>query len=69
MRFRTFQLLEVPRIFILLALITAALSFLIIGVGAQQPVDSRPRQTATATATPTPTPIPQTGPGRRRRRF
>jgi Ca-activated chloride channel family protein len=63
MRFRTFQLLEVPRIFILLALITAALSFLIIGVGAQQPVDSRPRQTATATATPTP--IPQTGPGRR----
>lgn len=29
----------------------------------QQPVDSRPRQTATATATPTP--VPQTGPGRR----
>jgi Ca-activated chloride channel homolog len=64
MRIRTFRLLGARRgIFALFALITAALSFLIIGVGAQQPVDTRPRQTATAT--PTPTPIPQTGPGRR----
>jgi Ca-activated chloride channel family protein len=48
--------------FVLLVGITAALSFLIAGAGsAQQPVDSRPRQTAT----PTPTPVPQTGPGRR----
>jgi Ca-activated chloride channel family protein len=48
--------------FVLFVGITAALSFLIVGAGsAQQPVDSRPRQTAT----PTPTPIPQTGPGRR----
>jgi Ca-activated chloride channel family protein len=48
--------------FVLFVGITAALSFLIVGAGsAQQPADSRPRQTAT----PTPTPIPQTGPGRR----
>jgi Ca-activated chloride channel family protein len=46
--------------FVLFVGITAALSFLIAGAGsAQQPADSRPRQTAT------PTPIPQTGPGRR----
>ena len=50
--------------------ITAALSFLMAGAGsAQQPVDSRPRQTGIVTATPTPqqpspTPV-QTGPGRR----
>jgi len=53
---------------VLLACITAALSLLIVGAPqpkAQQPVDSRPRQTTTATATPTPTPVPQTGPGRR----
>jgi Ca-activated chloride channel family protein len=42
--------------------IFAALSFVIVGAGsAQQPVDSRPRQTGAAT----PTPTPQTGPGRR----
>ena len=50
--------------------ITAGLSFLMTGAGsAQQPLDSRPRQTGIATATPTPasqpTPVPQTGPGRR----
>ncbi len=50
--------------------ITAALSFLISVAGsAQQPVDSRPRQTGIAAPTPTPTspptPVPQTGPGRR----
>jgi Ca-activated chloride channel family protein len=56
--------------------VATALSFLIVGVGtAQQPVDSRPRQTGVVTATPTPTqtakpaptptPVPQTGPGRR----
>jgi len=62
-------------VFVLLACITAALSTLIAGAhqpahqpnaqqaNTQQPVDSRPRQTATATATPTP--VPQTGPGRR----
>jgi Ca-activated chloride channel family protein len=48
---------------VLLIGITAALSFVIVGQsGAQQPTDSRPRQTG---ATATPTPIPQTGPGRR----
>lgn len=49
---------------VLLIGMVAALSFVIVGAGsAQQPVDSRPRQTGAATATPTP--IPQTGPGRR----
>jgi hypothetical protein len=69
MRFRIFQLSGSRRgIFTLFALMIAALSFLIVGAtqpNAQQPIDSRPRQTATATATPTPTPLPQTGPGRR----
>lgn len=52
--------------FVLLVGITVALSFLIAGAGsAQQPVDSRPRQTVTGTPTPTPMPIPQTAPGRR----
>lgn len=61
MRSRTFDLPRARRgMFVLFVGITAALSFLIVGAGsAQQPVDSRPRQTAT------PTPIPQTGPGRR----
>jgi len=47
---------------------TAVLSVLIVGAGsAQQPIDSRPRQTGNTVATPmpTPTPVPQTGPGRR----
>ena len=73
MRFRTFQLIVTRRgTFVLFALITAALSFLIIGAPqpkAQQPnsqqPDSRPRQTTSATATPTPTPLPPAGPGRR----
>lgn len=75
MRSRTFHLPPARRsLFVLFVGITAALSFLIVGAGsAQQPVDSRPRQTGMATATPTPqqvsqptpTPIPQTGPGRR----
>lgn len=69
MRFRTFHLSVTRRgVFALFACVTAALSTLIVGAHqpkAQQPVDSRPRQTATATATPTPTPVPQTGPGRR----
>lgn len=69
MRFRTFHLSATLRgVFALFACITAALSTLIVGArqpNAQQPVDSRPRQTVTATATPTPTPVPQTGPGRR----
>lgn len=54
--------------FALIAGITAVLSLLIVGAPqpkAQQPVDSRPRQTGTVKATPTPTPVPQTGPGRR----
>ena len=69
MRFRTFQLLGARSgIFALFAFVIAALSFLIVGAqqpNSQQPIDSRPRQTATATATPTPSPLPQTGPGRR----
>src|SRR5258706_9725181 len=69
MRFRIFNLLTPRRsVFLFLIGVTAALSFLIVGAGsAQQPVDSRPRQTGTTTATPqpTPTPVPQTGPGRR----
>ena len=69
MRFRTFHLSGTRRgVFALCGCITAALSTLIAGAqqsNNQQPVDSRPRQTATATATPTPTPVPQTGPGRR----
>ena len=73
MRSRTFHLPPSRRgMFILFVGITAALSCLIVGAGsAQQPVDSRPRQTGTATPTPqqisqpTPTPLPQTGPGRR----
>ncbi len=54
--------------FALIAGITAVLSLLIVGAPqpkAQQPVDSRPRQTASVPATPTPTPVPPTGPGRR----
>jgi Ca-activated chloride channel family protein len=66
MTLRTFNLSGARRgVFALIAGITAVLSLLIVGVGAQQPIDSRPRQTGTATATPTPTPVPQTGPGRR----
>ena len=75
MRLRTFTLLAERRGLLgLLIGITVALSFLIAGArGAQQPVDSRPRQTGIASATPTPpqtsqptpTPIPKTGPGRR----
>jgi len=63
MRSRTFHLPPARRgLFVLFVSLTAALCLLIVGAGiAQQPVDSRPRQTAT----PTPTPIPQTGPGRR----
>jgi Ca-activated chloride channel family protein len=69
MRLSTFNLLPARRsLFALLIGVTAALSFLIVGASrAQQPVDTRPRQTGNATATPqpTPTPVPQTGPGRR----
>src|SRR5712671_1904983 len=69
MRSRIFNLLTARRsVFLFLIGVTAAFSFLIVGAGsAQQPVDSRPRQTGTTTATPqpTPTPVPQTGPGRR----
>ena len=66
MTFRTFNLSGTRRgMFALIAGITAVLSLLIVGVGAQQPVDSRPRQTGAAQATPTPTPVPQTSPGRR----
>ncbi len=70
MRFRTFNFLPARcRPLGLLIGLAAALSFLIVGASrAQQPVDSRPRQTGTATPTPqqpTPTPVPQTGPGRR----
>jgi len=69
MRFHNLHLSGSRRgVFALLACITAALSTLIVGAqqpNAQQPVDSRARQTATATATSTPTPAPQTGPGRR----
>jgi Ca-activated chloride channel family protein len=65
MRLRTFNFLRARRSLPFLFLgITAMLSCLIVGAGsAQQPVDSRPRQTGTVT--PTPTPVPQTGPGRR----
>lgn len=66
MIFRTFNLSGARRgVFALVAGITAVLTLLIVGVGAQQPVDSRPRQTGAAPAMPTPTPVPQTGPGRR----
>src|SRR5258706_5190895 len=71
MKFRTFNLLPARRRMLVLLIGTAAaLSFLIAGAGsAQQPVDSRPRQTGIAAPTPTPTsqptPVPQTGPGRR----
>jgi Ca-activated chloride channel homolog len=69
MKLRTFNLLPARRnVFVLLIGFTAGLSFLIVGASsAQQPVDSRPRQTGSATATPQPTatPLPQTGPGRR----
>jgi Ca-activated chloride channel homolog len=65
MKSRTFYLTRRRRLALFIGL-TAVLSVLIVGAGsAQQPVDSRPRQTGIATATPTPTPIPQTGPGRR----
>jgi len=65
MRLRTFSFFTTRRgTLVLLISLATALSFLIVAAGsAQQPVDSRPRQTSTAT--PTPTPIPQTGPGRR----
>lgn len=67
MRLRTFNFLRARRSLPVLFLgLTAVLSCLIVGAGsAQQPVDSRPRQTGTTTPTPTPTPLPQTGPGRR----
>jgi Ca-activated chloride channel family protein len=67
MRVRTSDFFRTRRgTLVLLISLATALSFLIVGAGsAQQPVDSRPRQTGTATATPTPTPVPQTGPGRR----
>ena len=71
MTLRTFIFFQARRgLLALLVSITAALAFLIVGAsGAQQPVDSRPRQTATPTprqiSQPTPTPAPQTGPGRR----
>ena len=65
MRLCTFNFIRARRgLLVLLIGITGAVSCLIAGSGrAQQPVDSRPRQTGTAS--PTPTPIPQTGPGRR----
>jgi Ca-activated chloride channel homolog len=71
MKLRIFNLLPGRRtVLVLLIGITGALSFLVARAGsAQQPVDSRPRQTTNPTATPTPTsqptPVPQTGPGRR----
>lgn len=50
--------------FVLVIGMAVAVSSLIAAAGsAQQPVDSRPRQTGSPT--PTPTPVPQTGPGRR----
>jgi Ca-activated chloride channel family protein len=63
MRSRTFHSPRTrPGLFVFFVSLTAALCFLIVGASiAQQPVDSRPRQTGT----PTPTPVPQTGPGRR----
>ena len=66
MKLRTFDFFRTRGgTLVLLISLATVLSFLIVGAGsAQQPVDSRPRQTGTA-ATPTPTPIPQTGPGRR----
>jgi Ca-activated chloride channel homolog len=67
MKLRTINFLRVRRSLPVLFLgLTAVLSCLIVGAGsAQQPVDSRPRQSGTVTPTPTPTPVPQTGPGRR----
>ena len=73
MRFRTFHFIRSRRNFLApLVIMIAALSFLIVGASsAQQPTDSRPRQTGTATPSPqqtsqaTPTPAPQAGPGRR----
>ncbi len=69
MKLRISNLLPARRTMLVLLIgITGALSFLIARAGsAQQPVDSRPRQTASPKATPTsqPTPVPQTGPGRR----
>src|ERR1700693_2683446 len=75
MRFRTFHFIRSRRNFLApLVIMIAVLSFLIVRASsAQQPTDSRPRQTGTAAATPspqqtsqaTPTPAPQTGPGRR----
>lgn len=63
MKLRTANFLRARRGMLLLLIgIFAALSFVIVGAGsAQQPVDSRPRQTGAPTATPT----PRTGPGRR----
>jgi Ca-activated chloride channel family protein len=67
MKLRTFDFFRTRRsTLVLFICLATVLSFFIVGAGsAQQPVDSRPRQTGTGTATPTPTPIPQTGPGRR----
>jgi len=69
MKLRISNLLPARRTTLVLLIgITGVLSFLIARAGsAQQPVDSRPRQTASPKATPTsqPTPVPQTGPGRR----
>ena len=67
MRLRTINFFRARRgLLVLFVGTSAVLSCLVVGAGlAQQPVDSRPRQTATAPATPTPTPVPQTGPGRR----
>src|SRR3979490_799928 len=58
MKFRTFNLLPARRkLFVLLIGFAAGLSFLIVSASsAQQPVDSRPRQTGATTATPQPTP-------------
>jgi len=71
MKLRILNLLPSRRTMLVLLIgITGAFSFMIVRAGsAQQPVDSRPRQTANPRATPTPasqpTPVPQTGPGRR----
>ena len=69
MKLRISNLLPARRTMLVLLIgITGVLSFLIARAGsAQQPVDSRPRQTASPKATPTsqPTPVPQIGPGRR----
>jgi Ca-activated chloride channel family protein len=75
MRLRTFNFLPARRrmLGLLLSVIAVLSGLIVVAKSAQQPVDSRPRQTGTATASPTPvqtsqptpTPVPQTGPGRR----